>query len=167
MSDDIERARVPVEPGAAESTLFPLHAYSTQPRSPRDICAELGLNWLSALKLHEEGWLTFDPAKPSQLDAAQQAELRFLGKLVVAGCDGSLLTQILAGLRKPYAYRIDRLYYDWESRKWELLPSDRDMAAHFAAWLSRLVDSGEMAVLEQMRVQVTDSIRELRSLSQW
>jgi len=167
VNNDVECARVSVETNGAESTLFPLHVFSTPPRSPRELCSDLGLNWLAAIKLYEDGWLSFDPATLRKLDAAHEAELRFLGKLVVAGCDENLLTRILAGLRKPYAYRIDRLYYDWESRSWESLPNNRNMAEQFEAWLKRLVDSGEMAMLDRMRVQLADSIRELRSLAQW
>src|SRR6478609_2692760 len=57
------------------------------PYSPRAICDEIGLNWWAALKLYEDGWLSFSPEAGGRLDETQESELRFVGALVVAGCD--------------------------------------------------------------------------------
>src|SRR6266403_1057733 len=103
---------------AAQQLLFPTH--------PRAVCDSLGLNWWAALKLHEEGWLSFNPAETERLDEAQEAELRFVGSLVLAGCDGGMLRILLGGLSKPYAYRSNRLYYDWAARSWRLFPDPRE-----------------------------------------
>ena len=88
------------------------------PRSPREVCSEIGLNWWAALKLHEDGWLSFNPETTQALDAAEEAELVFVGSLVSAGCDWGLLAQLLNGLEKPYRYRVSEIYYDWLSQRW-------------------------------------------------
>src|SRR2546430_12778899 len=85
-------------------------------------CDEIGLNMWAALKLYEDGWLSFCPESTPRLDEAQEAELRFVGSLVQAGCDRPMLTMLLGSLPKPYAYRPGRLYYDWTVRHWRLLP---------------------------------------------
>jgi hypothetical protein len=58
----------------------------------------------------------------AELDEAQEAELRFVGALVVAGCDARMLERLLAPLTKPYCYRLSRIYYDWAAQAWRLLP---------------------------------------------
>src|SRR5262245_41851132 len=83
------------------------------PNTPRGVCDEVGLNWWAAIKLYDDGWLSFAPEVVSRLDESQEAELRFVGALVVAGCDRPMLAALLSGLPKPYAYHGSRLYYDW------------------------------------------------------
>jgi hypothetical protein len=134
--DNPETARV----AAAQQLLFPAN--------PRAVCEQMGLNWWAALKLHEDGWLSFLPDSTLRLDDAQEAELRFVGSLVIAGCDRGMLAILLDGLSKPYAYDAARLYYDWSARRWRLLP---DPQAHpealFTDWLENLVSRGEVSSL--------------------
>jgi len=117
---------------AAQQLLFPAN--------PRAVCERIGLNWWAALKLHEDGWLSFAPSITPRLDEAQEAELRFVGSLVTAGCDRGMLAILLDRLPKPYAYDASRIYYDWAERQWRLLP---DPHAHpealFIDWLDNLV----------------------------
>jgi hypothetical protein len=131
--DNPEAARVT----AAQQLLFPAN--------PRAVCEQMGLNWWAALKLHEDGWLSFAPTITPRLDEAQEAELRFIGSLVIAGCDRGMLAILLDRLPKPYAYDASRIYYDWAERRWRLLP---DPHAHpesiFIDWLDRLVESGDV-----------------------
>lgn len=125
---------------AAQQLLFPAN--------PRAVCEQMGLNWWAALKLHEDDWLSFSPDKTPRLDEAQEAELRFVGSLVTAGCDRGMLAILLDGLPKPYAYDASRLYYDWTARRWRLLP---DPHAHpeavFTDWLENLVARKETSSL--------------------
>jgi hypothetical protein len=131
--DSPESARVT----AAQQLLFPAN--------PRAVCEQMGLNWWAALKLHEDGWLSFSPADSPRLDEAQEAELRFIGALVIGGCDRSMLAILLDRLPKPYAYDATRIYFNWAERRWRPLP---DPHAHpeatFADWLENLVDSGDI-----------------------
>ena len=136
IDDDPEVARV----AAAQQLLFPA--------SPRVVCEQMGLNWWAALKLYEDGWLSYPPANTPRLDEAQEAELHFVGSLIVAGCDRGMLAILLNELSKPYAYDAARLYFDWSARHWRLLP---DPHAHpesiFTDWLDNLVAQGEISSL--------------------
>ena len=167
MSSRIESARVRPDSHEPQSTLFPLADYSRQPVSPRALCGQINLNWLAAMRLFENGWLSFDPSVITELNPAQEAELRFLGGLVVAGCEESMLRHLLTGLEKPYAYRLDQVYYNWQTRTWELAPGSPEAGAQFEAWLEELVDAGQMAMLEDLRACVDRSITDLRRLRCW
>lgn len=134
--DNPQMARV----AAAQQLLFP--------SSPRSVCDEIGLSWQAALRLHEEGWLSFPVEHTAELDEAQEAELRFVSALVMAGCDRNMLGVLLAGLPRPYAYAIDRLYFDWTTRRWRLLPDARlHPEAAFTDWLDLLVQTRDGASL--------------------
>ncbi len=140
---------------AAQQLLFPAN--------PRAVCEQMGLNWWAALKLHEDGWLSFTPTITPRLDEAQEAELRFVGSLVIAGCDRSMLAILLDRLTKPYAYDVNRLYYDWSERRWRLLP---DPYAHpegaFTDWLDHLVDSGDVNSLTGIVELAEDALSRVR-----
>ena len=130
------------------------------PRSPREICEVIGLNWLSALKLSAHGWLAFSPESLLQLDERQETELRFVGALVVAGCDDVLLHRLLGDLQKPYCYRPDRVYYDWVAREWRLLPKPLDDAESvFGAWLDALEEDGNLSRLVDIQEQTEGAIK--------
>lgn len=134
--DNLQMARV----AAAQQLLFP--------SSPRSVCDTIGLNWGTALRLQEEGWVSFSLESTSQLDEAQEAELRFVGSLVLAGCDRNMLALLLAGLPRPYSYDRKRIYFDWNARHWRLLP---DPGAHpeaaFTDWLEVLVQIRDVGSL--------------------
>src|SRR5215510_12088997 len=92
------------------------------PASPKVVCDEIGLNWWAALKLHVDGWLSFDPEATPKLDNAQVAELRFVGALINGGCDPAMLGRLLKDLSPPYSYRMNEIYFDWSACRWRLLP---------------------------------------------
>src|SRR5436309_2710811 len=136
------------------------------PFSPRAVCDEMGLNWWAALKLYEEGWLSFSPESTPRMDERQEAELRFVGSLVLAGCDRVMLASLLAGLPKPYAYHSSRLYYDWAARNWRLLPDPRaNREAHFADWIDTLVENQDVGSLTGIVELAHDALSRLRVVS--
>ena len=151
IDDNPELARVAAE----QQLLFPAN--------PRIVCEQLGLNWWASLKLYEDGWLSYSPANTPRLDEAQEAELRFVGSLVVAGCDRGMLAILLSLLSKPYAYDAARLYFDWSARRWRLLP---DPHAHpesiFTDWLDSLVAQGEVSSLTGILELGQDALSRLR-----
>ena len=133
------------------------------PSTPRSVCDEIGLNWWAALKLYEDGWLSFPPETTSRLDETQEAELRFVGSLVVAGCDRPMLANLLRGLPRPYAYSPRRLYYEWSTRQWKLLPDPRaNPEAAFTDWLDGLVQSGDVSSLTGILELANDALSRLR-----
>ncbi len=149
--DNPETARV----AAAQQLLFPAN--------PRAVCEQMGLNWWAALKLHDDGWLTFSPATTPRLDEAQEAELRFVGSLVIAGCDRGMLAILLDGLPKPYAYDSSRLYYDWAARRWRLLPDPHAQPETiFTNWLDTLIEKGEVNSLAGILELGQDALSRVR-----
>ena len=136
---------------AAQQLLFPA--------TPRGLCGEMGLNWWAALKLHEDGWLSFCPESTARLDEAQEAELRFVGSLVIAGCDRPMLATLLGTLPKPYAYHAGHLYYDWYGRQWRLLPDPRsEPEAVFAEWLELLVEKADTGSISGILELANDAL---------
>ena len=133
------------------------------PSSPRSVCDEMGLNWWAALKLYEDAWLSFSPETTSRLDETQEAELRFVGALVVAGCDRPMLANLLRGLPRPYAYSPRRVYYEWSTRQWKLLPDPKaNPEAAFTEWLDGLVQNGDASSLTGILELANDALSRLR-----
>ena len=165
-NSDLDAARVPPEHGGG-GTLFPLSDYGHPPPSPRDVCEEVGLNWMTAVRLHEREWLSFDPSRVDRLDPSREAELRFVGSMVAGGCDEDLLGGLLATLRKPYCYRIDRLLYNWETRSWELRASREDILRDAERGIDRLADTGQIRPLERLRSRIEYYLRESRRSRAW
>ncbi len=149
--DGPQMARV----AAAQQLLFP--------SSPRSFCDEIGLQWQAALRLQEEGWLSFSVEHTHQLDEAQEAELRFFAALLLAGCDRNMLGLLLAGLPRPYSYDLKRLYFDWTTRCWRLLPDPRlHPETAFADWLDLLVQSHDLSSLEGIVELAQDAVGRVR-----
>jgi hypothetical protein len=134
------------------------------PSAPRVVCTELGLNWWAAIKLYEEGWLSFCPEETTRLDEAQEAELRFVGSLVIAGCDRPMLSALLEGLQKPYAYHGHKLYYQWAAREWRLLPDPNSHPeAVFIDWLERLVEREDIGSVTGILELAHDALSRIHS----
>jgi len=159
MHSDIESARVP---SSEQPTLFPLGQFCAAPQTPKALCGALGLNWFAAEKLFADDLLSFDPNRTESLTIGQRTELHFLGALVVAGCAGSFLHQVLTDLKKPYSYRLDRIYFDWETQRWQILRGDIDVKLNFERWLDHLVEADELETLEGLRNSVDGAIFKLR-----
>jgi hypothetical protein len=153
--DNPRHARV----SAAQGLLYTL--------SPRAVCDEIRLNWWAAEQLHAAGWLSFDPAVVAELDEAQEAELRFVGALVVAGCDARMLERLLAPLTKPYCYRLSQMYYDWSAQAWRLLPviEAPDPEAIFDQWLGSLKEASNVDQLHAMKADVEAALDSLARAS--
>jgi hypothetical protein len=152
--DNPQMARVPV----AQQLLFP--------SSPRMVCDEMGLHWQAAVRLQEEGWLSFSLETNSQLDEAQEAELRFVSALVLAGCDRNMLGLLLGGLPRPYSYDLKRLYFDWGTRHWRLLPDPQlHPEAAFTDWLDLLVRTRDVGSLVGIVELAQDAVSRVRGRS--
>jgi hypothetical protein len=162
MQANVDDARVTASTEDKHPTLFAVHEFAGPRSTPAEVCKKIGLNWFAAQKLHEEGWLSFDPQQVDRLTESQKAELTFLGSLVASGCDDRLLRQMLAGLEPPYTFHLDRMYYDWQSRSWQILRGDEDIRRAFDKWLDELSDSAQLARLQSLRDSVDRSILELR-----
>ena len=98
---------------------------------------------------------------------AQEAELRFVGSLVMAGCDRRMLATLLVGLPRPYAYHGSRLYYDWNAKGWRLLPDPRtNPEAAFAEWLEILVEKCDLGSLTGILELTHDALARVQSAAE-
>lgn len=159
-------ARLPQTPGgdpqAAQITNAQRLLFA---KSPVAVCQELGLNWWTARRLHEEGWLSFAPEKTAGLDESQEAELRFVGALAAAGCDRNLLQVLLKDLPRPYAYDLKRLFFDWQTRRWKMLPeSETDREAAFSEWVELLLQQRDFQTLSGIAELARDALSRLYRL---
>jgi hypothetical protein len=149
-------------PETAKTAALPGEQQLLFPATPRSVCDEMGLNWWAALKLYEDGWLSFAPDKAGRLDVGQEAELRFVGALVVAGCDRAMLSTLLRGLPKPYAFEASKLYYHWAARQWRLLPDPiTNPEGTFIEWLESLVANGDIGSLRGILELTHDALARL------
>lgn len=131
------------------------------PIFPRDcpaVCAEVRLPLREARRLYQDGLLSFDPTEEGPLDEAREAELTFLGSLVAAGCSRTMLRHLLAGLRAPYCYDLRRIYFEWRTRAWRLLPGEDDPEGAFFALLERLRDRRAMDALLDLRSWLDEAL---------
>ena len=139
------------------------------PFSARHVCGQIGINWWAATQLHLAGLLSFNPEAVEALDERQEVELRFVGALVAAGCDNAMLARLLATLEKPYCYRPDRVFYDWSSQSWRLLPEppeepeEPDPEQILDDWISSLEEAGDVSTLQAIQDRATEAICRLRS----
>jgi len=62
---------------------------------------------------------------------------------------------LLDSLSKPYSYRGSRIYYDWATKHWRLLPEPKpDPEAGFEEWIESLTDGGDAARLKELKAQI-------------
>jgi hypothetical protein len=157
MDNPIEQARI----GNVTNLPF-LTGMSEQPFvpsvSPEDFCRQIGLNWMAALDLQRQDLLSFDLRSTNHLNASQEAELKFLGRLVAAGCCNSVLRVLLSGLRRPYAYNLDRIYYDWSGQQWRLLEDTEHIESRFDEWLDELINMNDRAILQRLHDHIEGAL---------
>lgn len=136
------------------------------PATPREICRSVGLDWWAAIKLWDDGHLSFDPQTTASLSEAQHSELVFLGALVSGGCEPEFLKNLLIGLSKPYAYQIHLIYYDWLKRRWRPIPqppSCDEREKLFSEWVQELEDAHDVEMLQQMAAHIEYCLNRLQN----
>lgn len=122
------------------------------------ICEELELSRREVTRLHKDGYLSFNPSLAGKLDESCEAEVRFLGSLVAAGCSRPMLKALLRDLEKPYCYDIRRVYYDWQGGQWRLLPGEDDIEGTFFSMLERLDERDARGELNTIREWLEEAL---------
>ena len=91
----------------------------------QDVRQQRGVHAYRVRQLWFEGLLSFEPEDSLRLQPARVAELDFLCGLVglIAPRD---LSKILGSLEAPYAYRLERLCFDFCSGGWMLRHEERE-----------------------------------------
>jgi len=154
MNNEVILPRVP-----PQQTLFP--------RTPKELCDQIGLQWFAALRLHADDYLSFNPETTLALDESQDAELSFVGTLVVWANDRALLDRLLRGLKKPYQFNLDCMSYDWRKAQWQEFPDPDELEEEcyedmFNDWLADLVARADTDQLDEIQCQVADAIRKTK-----
>jgi hypothetical protein len=156
MDSNVEKARI----FAGQLTLFP--------RKPRDFCQQIGLNWLAVQQLYKWELLSFDPMTVKNLNEGQEAELRFLGSLVIGGCDRGMIEYLIRDLNKPYQYRLDLIFYHWPSQQWQTFPEiedddEVDGEDAFSDWVDVLIENEDEEQLLSIKKTIEEAIINIRS----
>ena len=156
MDSNVEQSRV----HADQLTLFP--------RKPRDVCQGMGLNWLAAQQLYKLELLSFDPMTVKVLNEGQEAELGFLGSLVIGGCDRGMIEYLIKDLKKPYQYRLDRIFYHWLSQQWQTFPEIEDPEESngedsFSNWVDVLIENEDKEQLLSIKETIEEAIIKIKS----
>jgi hypothetical protein len=130
------------------------------PKTAWELCKEIGLDQWAAAKLHDDGWLSFDPEKTNSLSEQQECELRFVGSLVTGGLSPKLLPEILKELKKPYIYEGRKIYYDWAEKRWTLIPQPQDEIEElFDEWIEQMTDNENVDALEEILEKVEAALK--------
>lgn len=105
---------------------------------------------------YKSGYLSFDPNKKNEFSEAEFQEFRFIATLFKSGLALSSIDKILEGLKKPYAYDISRIYFNWIKREWEYLP-DKPEVNIFEA-IDALVTNKEVGILTDLQEKINTSL---------
>lgn len=132
------------------------------PLDPREKAEEIGLDWWAAKKLHDDGWLSFDPALERITTTGMEAEFTFLGTLVTWGCDPRLLGKLLKGLNPPYAYSLSGGYYDWISSKWKYLPEEKPLEQLVEEMIEDAWEENDIEDLLQLKATIDAAINSFK-----
>ena len=142
---------MPTKLNSGQMYLFPVNL--------RELADSIGLDWWAAKKLYDDEWLSFNPDQTQADNDLLEAEFRFLGSLVAAGCDPHILKRLLTGLEKPYRYDLSSIYYDWTTKEWKDLPKERNAQDVTSEFIQSLEEDGDY---DQLR-EISDQVREALS----
>lgn len=81
--------------------------------------SRLGLTRREAATWRNEGFLSFDPDRVRTLERWMFDELVFIRDLRKVEWSLNALRQLLAPLKRPYAYTHGKLYFNFREMKWE------------------------------------------------
>ena len=130
------------------------------PKSALELCKEIALDPWAAAKLHDDGWLSFDPETTNALSEQQECELRFIGSLVTGGLSPRLLPEFLKDLKKPYIYEGRKIYYDWTEKRWRLIPQIlNEIETQFDEWIDDMVKGENTDRLEEMQEKLKAALK--------
>jgi hypothetical protein len=131
------------------------------PIDPRDLADSIGLDWWSTKKLYDDSWLSFDPDTTIINNAGDEAEFRFLGSLIAAGCEPRMLKRLLSGLERPYRYDLTQIYYDLSERRWKDLPTRRNPGQTVEQVITGYEEEGDVDALSDIADRVREALDHL------
>lgn len=135
-----------IPPPGEQLALFPERA--------TDVCAEIGLNWLTAQQLAADGLISALPFDGGELEPGVATELRFVGAMVVAGCDRRMLNLLLCTLPAPYRYDHRSIYFNWPTGEWLPVEQDEQLEPTIDELLEALAEQEDIDELERLRDRI-------------
>lgn len=100
----------------------------------------------------QSGYLSFDPNKKNEFTEIEFQEFRFIATLFKSGLSLNSIDRLLEGLKKPYAYDISKIYFNWLRREWEYLP-DKPEVNVFEA-IDELIAAKEDGLLADLQEKI-------------
>ena len=132
----------------------PMEQLSLFPELATDVCAEIGLNWLAAQQLAADGVISSLPIDGGELEPGVATELRFVGAMVVAGCDRRTLNLLLSDLPAPYRYDHRTIYYNWQAAEWQQIQQQEQPEPTIDELLEQLAEDEDIDELERLRERI-------------
>lgn len=102
---------------------------------------------------YKSGYLSFDPNKKNEFNEAEFQEFRFITTLFISGISLISIDKLLGNLKKPYAYDISKIYFNWIKREWEYLP-DKPEVNLFEA-VDQLINTKEIGILTDLQEKIS------------
>lgn len=90
---------------------------------------ELSISIATATQLFEDGYLSLDPSKRTELNEFDYQELRFISSLFNSELSLESVKTLLSKLEKPYYYDISKVYFNFKNKEWEMIPVPEEPSA--------------------------------------
>jgi hypothetical protein len=101
---------------------------------------------------YKSGYLSFDPAKKNEFTEIEFQEFRFIATLFKSGISLISIDKLLEKLKKPYAYDVTRIYFNWLKREWEYLPDKPEV--NVFEGVDELISKKEDGLLSDLQQKV-------------
>lgn len=101
---------------------------------------------------YKSGYLSFDPNKKNEFSEAEFQEFRFIATLFVSGISLISIDKILENLKKPYAYDISKIYFNWIKRDWQYLPDKPEI--NLFESVDELIGKKEIGILSDLKEKI-------------
>jgi hypothetical protein len=101
----------------------------------------------------KSGYLSFDPTKKNEFTEIEFQEFRFIATLFKSGISLISIDKLLENLKKPYAYDVTRIYFNWAKREWEYLPDKPEI--NVFETVDELIGKKENGILTDLQEKLT------------
>lgn len=133
-----------------QDTLFPYELV--------EILNKHSLSIATVTQLYEDDYLSFDPSEKSELNAFEYYELDFVCSLFTSGMSLDSIKTLLSKLNKPYCYDISKVYFDFNSKNWALIPVPEE--PDFEDLINNIIEDEDFDRLEEIKDRLTKILEE-------
>jgi hypothetical protein len=101
---------------------------------------------------YKSGYLSFDPNKKAEFSEIEFQEFRFIATLFKSGISLISIDKLLEKMKKPYAYDITKIYFNWIKREWEYLPDKPEI--NVFETVDTLIAAKETGILTDLQEKI-------------